>query len=170
MAVKTLIQTIEVGAGGSAIDFTSIPQIYDDLLVVLSTRMTSNAGIGYVTFRFNGDSTSNYEYIFMNGSGAGLFTNKTTSNTLFLTTSDGLMTAGVFGDAFVYLPRYNSGLRKSVIYADTSENNGTNSFLDFGGAVWNSTNAITSITFQDVFQSSTAAQYSTASLYGIKST
>jgi len=48
------IQTVTVGSGGAAnIEFTSIPQTYTDLVVVLSLRNNRSTAIGYPRFTVN---------------------------------------------------------------------------------------------------------------------
>ena len=66
------IQTVTVGSGGaSSIDFTSIPQTYTDLCVVLSARGT-NAGTGandgHLTFN---SSSTGYSSRLLYGTGGG---------------------------------------------------------------------------------------------------
>ena len=66
------IAIVTVGAGGaSSIEFTSIPNTYSNLLVVLSVR-TSKAGsyTGSFGMQFNGDTGSNYTNRDLYGTGS----------------------------------------------------------------------------------------------------
>ena len=171
MATMTAIQTVTVGAGGAAnISFTNIPQTYTDLCVVVSCRKSLSMGIGYSSINFNGDSGSNYGYVFLNGSGTGIFQNLTSPSTfLFFTSDDQANTSNTFGSTSIYIPNYvsNTGF-KSVYTHCVSENNSAGSaFMDLHSGIWRSTSAITSIVLADTLTSSSFVQYSTATLYGV---
>jgi len=81
-ATKQLIQTVTVGSGGaSSIDFTSIPQNFTDLQIVISARSTLT-GTNYedVGIKFNSSSSGYTErQIYANGSTAGSNANFFTS-------------------------------------------------------------------------------------------
>ena len=68
-----LIQAVTVGAGGAAfIDFTSIPQTYTDLKIVVSgrtDRVRSNDG-SYMTLNFNGSSANRTDKYLYNADGS----------------------------------------------------------------------------------------------------
>lgn len=156
-----LIQTITVGAGGtSAIDFTSIPATYTDLAVVLSTRSTDLANL---SIKFNNTATT-YTVYHLDGDGASA-----TSNNSILAgkTVPSTATASVFGNNSYYIPNYAGSTQKSYSVDSVTENNGTTAYTNFTAGLWNGTSAITQITFS-IVTSGNFAQYSSASLYGIK--
>lgn len=163
----TLIQTITVGAGGtSSIDFSSIPQTYTDLLVLLSARTTQTAVGDDLYMYFNGVTTNRSDrFVYGNGSSAlsttvGPHVGTMTSNTA---------TASVFGNAAIYICNYASTtLTKSISGDSVSENNATQAFTDLTASLWNSTAAITSIQIPTAAGRGVWMQYSSASLYGIK--
>ena len=65
------IATTTVGSGGtSSIDFTSIPSTYQHLQLRIISRV-SNADTGDNIFlQFNGDTSSNYSWHYMEGDGS----------------------------------------------------------------------------------------------------
>lgn len=160
------IQTVTVGAGGaSTIDFTSIPQTYTDLLLVVSARGTSNfAGSGYFMYvRPNGSST-NLSGRYLVGTGTSAVSG-TIAPYIYMSPSD--VTASVFGNGQMYFPNYRSSNFKSTSAESVYENNASGAYQDLSAGLWSDTSAITSLTI--VPGGGNFAQYSTATLYGIKS-
>lgn len=165
MAVK-LIETKTVGAGGAAsIEFTSIPQTYTDLLVLISGRSTDAALYASTKVIFN-NGTGNNSY-YLQGDGASV---SSATFTAFMNFDPGAnATASVFGNVSLHIPNYAGSTQKSFSVEGVSENNassgGTYQILTAG--LWQNTAAITTITLSMIFGSN-YAQYSSASLYGIK--
>jgi len=165
MAPVTLskIATITVGAAGAAsINFTNIPQIYTDLKIVMSARTTYNAPTGqYISF--NG-STSNFsnKYLFSDGSGAS-----TGSIARYAGTVMGNATASVFNNTEIYITGYTSSNYKPFSVDNVAENNATYGAINIISGLWSDSAAITSISIAP--DNGSYPQYSTATLYGIKS-
>ena len=157
------ISTITVGAGGAAsIDFTSIPATYTDLKLVVSGRSNRANAISAYSFSFNG-STASFTYRTLEGAG--------TSTTSF-TSAPGLMpaasaTASTFGNLEIYIPNYTSANYKSASLDQVTENNVASAYADLSAIFWSNTAAINQITLADTLGS--WVQYSSATLYGIKS-
>lgn len=167
MAAYNLIATTTVGSGGaSTIDFTSIPQTYTDLKIVLSARTTNAATRDFLYLKFNSSSTGwNERRIYGNGSGANTFA----SSTSFVGYLNGAnATSSVFGSLEIHIPNYASATQKALFCDAVSENNATESWLSLGAILWANTAAITSITLYLPDTSASFVQYSSASLYGIK--
>ena len=164
----TLISSVTVGAGGaSSIDFTSIPSTYTDLLLYVSARNSvSNDGMG---LKFN-SSTTGYSYrdLYGTGSTAGSSNNTTAPITAYGLINPSTYTASVFGNAIVYIPNYATSNYKSVSIDGVAENNATATGMYLSASLWSNTAAITSINLT-ALSSGTIQQYSTAYLYGIKS-
>lgn len=162
------IQTVTVGSGGAAnIEFTSIPQTYTDLKLVYSLRETST-GVN-TTLTFNG-SSSNFSWRQLAGDGTSPYSNNGSSN-LYLgpMTNATQNTASVFSNGDVYIPNYKSSNNKSFFIDGVTENNATQAFTTLWIGLWSNTAAITSISFAPS-DAGNFAQYSTATLYGIKNT
>jgi hypothetical protein len=159
----TLIASTTVGAGGSSsIDFTSIPQTYTDLFVILSARFSSQGNA-----RLN-----------LNSSGAGFSsrvvysfaTNAPLSYTdtvgLGRATSDTGDQANNFGAMQLHLPNYRSGVPKSFSSDAFAANYNGGYIVLTAGVTANITAAITSLSLLPP-TSTTFLQNTTAYLYGV---
>jgi hypothetical protein len=160
------IQTVTVGAGGaSSIDFTSIPQTYTDLKIVLSARTNRASSVtDFLSITFNGSTTNRSgRELFGTGTGAGSGTVSILGGGLIVGST---ATASVFGSTEIYIPNYTSANNKSLSVDSVSENNGSEAYQDLLANLWANTAAITSIS---IFSNNSAnfVQYTTATLYGV---
>lgn len=168
----TKIASVTVGSGGaSSIDFTSIPGTYTDLCVKLSTRTTDTTAndSSAIAIQFNADTGSNYtrRTLYGDGGAAGSSNATTTSMRVGFTTTDG-DTANTFGNCEFYVPNYAGSSQKSVSAdAVTEANVAQYIYAALNAGLWTGTSAITSIKI--IAPSYNFKQYSTAVLYGIKS-
>ena len=165
------IATVTVGSGGaSSIEFTSIPATYTDLCIKISSRR-SDSTEGYLSLRFNGSSASNYQNRTIRGNGTTV-TTSTDSNIAYLDfwVIDGTgYTANTFASTDIYIPEYAGSLNKSVIAENVAEGNVSTMYMQMTSGFWNQTSAINQITlYAAAAPAGTFAQYSTATLYGIK--
>ncbi len=165
MANLIPISTVVVGSGGAAsISFSSIPGTYTDLVVKLSAR-TTDAGTSWqnILIRPNGATTSQSDkYVYGTGSVAassGESNIKTWAN-------QGGTTSSTFANSEIYIPNYAGSNNKSFSIDAVTEQNGTSALTFLGAALWSSSSAITSITLTP--DTTNFAQYSTATLYGIR--
>jgi len=162
------IATVTVGSGGAAnIEFTSIPQTYTDLSVMLSLRTNRNTDSDFVEVTVNSNS-SNYTYRYVRGSGSA--TESYTETLAFWEihrANAATSTANTFGNINLYIPNYAGSTNKSAYYDGVNENNATTAYAYLGALLWSNTSAITSIKFEPG-AGTTFNQYSTATLYGIK--
>ncbi len=161
------ISTLTAGSGGVAsFDFTSIPQTYTDLKLLVSVRTDRATGVDAIEFKFNNLLTNrSYQEVYGSGSatsasgGAG-------SNGGYVPAV--AATASVFSNTEIYIPNYTSSNFKSSIADNVGENNATESYQNLEGNLWSATAAINQVTlfmsYGTIFN-----QYSTATLYGIKS-
>jgi hypothetical protein len=160
------IATVTVGSGGaSSIEFTSIPGIYADLAVKISARSNwSNAvNADGVYIKPNGSTSSRTAIrLYGSGSAAGSDTN---ANPIAFTNASS--TASTFGNAEIYIPNYGGSTNKSMSVDGVSETNATTTYAGLGAFLWSNTAAITSLTLAPE-NGTSFAQYSTATLYGIK--
>ena len=160
------IQTVTVGSGGAAnIDFTSIPQTYTDLKIVISSRVSyaTSGDAPYVDF--NG-LTTNRTGRFLEGSGSST-ASATATRPGFISSGTNAST-GAFGNAEIYIPNYTSNKFKTFSSDSVTENNSTLAYQWFLTSLWSSTDAVTRITLTP--QSGSFVQYTTATLYGITNT
>lgn len=166
----TKIATVTVGVlGAASIDFTSIPGTFTDLILEVSMR-TSNSGTqDDPIYRFNSDSVSgHYSYRFLYGTGSAAASANNTSTTFnYLGNCPSLTaTSNTFGNTIVTIPNYAGSTTKSSSVDFVAENNATTSYQGIIANLWNQTSAINSISITSS-TSSTIAQYSTATLYGV---
>ena len=157
--------TVTVGSGGAAtIDFTSIPSTYTDLVIKLSGRYSASAFDGHY-IAFNGSIlTFSGRYLLGSGSAAS-----SGSLARYLGTINGSSsTANTFTSTEIYIPNYAGSTNKSFSSDNVTENNATESYANLVAGLWATTSAITSISIS--LPTGNFVQYSTASLYGIKST
>jgi hypothetical protein len=153
-ATYSLIQSQTTsGSSTTVITFSSIPQTFTDLVLVVNGAAVS--GGPDLKYTFNSDTGSNYARIAFYGSGAAAFVardiNQTGTNTGYLGTSN---TTNILN-----VPDYsNTTTYKNIV----GRIGGGNAYL----GTWRSTAAISSITLTTV--SSSYASGCTFKLYGIE--
>lgn len=159
------IATVTVGSGGAAnIEFTSIPGTYTDLALRTSLRCTvaDNAGNIYLN-----TSSLNFSWLGIHFDGVNSLPISVRSNNNFdahmVPSGD---TASTFSNEEYYFVNYAGSTNKSFSIDSVSENNGTYSQFRLRSFLWSNTAAITGIKIAP--SSGNYAQYSTATLYGIK--
>jgi hypothetical protein len=163
------IANITVGAGGAAsMDFTSIPSTYTDLTLLVSARGTANLASNghYYGIKLNNSST-NFTQRFLQASVGPSVSSGTSSSSTgnYMPPSD--FTSNIFSNNITYLPNYTSSTNKSFSADSLAENNSSTTFyLLLNGLLWSQTTAINQITLTP--GGGNFAQYSTATLYGIK--
>jgi hypothetical protein len=158
------IASATVGSGGaSSIDFTSIPSTYTDLVIYFSPRSTNVSAIYGATIQFN-SSSSNFSYraLYGNGSVAGSYLDTASWLGEVPAASS---TSNTFGNVSIYIPNYSGSTNKSFSIDNVGENNATAARADLIAELWSNTAAINSVKLQSAVN---FAQYSTATLYGIK--
>ena len=152
----------------AAITFNNIPQNYTDLVIKISGRTTEAANFTTLVLTFNG-SASGYSRRMIQGYNSGVASSSGSSETsLNLGYINGSnSTASTFGNMEVYIPNYTSANNKSVsIDAAQERNDATQAVLWLNAGLWANVSAISGITLTPAGGS--LAQYSTATLYGIR--
>jgi hypothetical protein len=157
------IATVTVGSGGTAsIEFTSIPGTYTDLLLRTCTRgTTTNAGYIYLN-----TSSSNFSWKGLYWDGVNVFGDSRSDNYGDALMNNSADTASTFSNSDHYFPNYAGNTNKSFSQDVVTENNGTYAQSRARAWLWSNTSAITGIKI--TAYSGNFAQYSTATLYGIK--
>ena len=143
------IATTTVGSGGtSSIDFTSIPSTYQHLQLRIISRV-SNADTGDNIFlQFNGDTSSNYSWHYMEGDGSTAYASGASSQTKILhgRASAANASSSNFGASVIDILDYSISGQKyktTKCICGLDRNASGNVRIDSG--VWQNTNAITSI-------------------------
>lgn len=138
-----LISKTTLSSAQTNVEFTglsSFSSIYDDLILHASVR-SDNADYSMV-LQFNGSSSSLANIrIYGNGS---VSTSYTGSDILFYQNRSS-STSSTFSNIQIYIPKFSSGINKSLISAGVNENMGTAQDMSYSAGSWASTNAITSI-------------------------
>lgn len=164
----TAIASVTVGSGGAAtISFTSIPNTYSDLTLVCSLRSTTTGQSddrgAVVTFNSSGTNYSARRLYAYNGTTTG----SDSSSGLSIIYGGTTGTANTFSSNFIYIPNYTSSSNKPASADDVSEqNSATRNWIGSYAWLWSNSAAINSITLTP--DAGSFAQYSTATLYGIK--
>jgi len=166
------IATVSLSSAQSSIAFTSIPQTYTDLCLMMSTRSAAAGTFSDEVIKFNG-STSSYTNRYFYGNGSNLFDgiNAYTNLGGFVAGMPGsTATASTFGSKFIYIFNYASTSARKVYSVDNAaETNATTAYIHGIAGRWADTSAITSITLVTDSGANYGAN-STATLYGIKNT
>lgn len=162
---------VSASAGVASIEFTNINQSFDDLVIVISARTTSNVAgeqwvFGELNINANGVGTNQTGRHLTGRASAESFT---AAGRFYMSSS--AAAASAFGSAHIYFPNYTSSNQKSISIESVSEdNNATAGFLQIGSVLWSGTAAITSVAFTPRSSSGNFALHSSATLYGIKRT
>ena len=156
----TKIASVTVGSGGSAsMTFSSIPSTYTDLCVKLSVSAATSNGF---EMTING-SSANFTYRLLEGDGAAAASyNGSTGRIAYAFSS-----ATIFSNVEVYISNYAGSTNKSFSTDGVSEQNATTAYADLSASLWSQTTAINALGFN--FSAGNVREYSTATLYGIKS-
>lgn len=153
------IATTTLGSAASSITFSSIPNTYTDLkLVVVVSVQANGQGINYA---FNGDTGSKYSNTHLTGDGTSATSYREANQIYFYLEglSDiepGIQTLDIFN--------YAGSTFKTILGTHSSDRNGQGS-TSLGVSMWRSTSAITSLSLNAVV---TFDAGTTATLYGIK--
>jgi hypothetical protein len=166
-----LIESKTLGTAQTAIEFTSIPSTFTDLVFLCSLRSDRSAAVQEnVRVSFNG-STSGYSERVLYGTGssaANLGLSENYFNVAVYSTT-AATTSNTFSSTMLYIPNYAGSTNKSVTADTVTENNATAVFQAVHAGMWANTAAINSVLFTVGFaEFATKLQAgSTISLYGI---
>jgi len=146
-----LIETKTLGTAAASISFTSIPQTFTDLYILVSGRSTRAANDSAIKLTFNtsGGSYTNRRLL---GNGATVSSDVQTSGGLAFANIPGAgNTSNTFGNLAIYIPNYTGSTAKSFSTDLVSENNSASTFvqLQLYASSWTETSAITTIDFVD---------------------
>jgi hypothetical protein len=159
-----LIETKTLGTATSAIEFTSIPQTFTDLVILCSLRTNRALEIDPVVIRFN-SSTTNYTRRNLEGDGSAVASTTPTDGRAGDATA-ALATANTFSNFSCYVPNYAGSTNKSASVDSVTEDNITFARQTIQALLWSDTSAITSIQALPLFGTEFVANCS-ISLYGI---
>ncbi len=159
-STEVAIATTTLGSAATSITFSSIPQTYTDLrLVLVGTTTVADA----IFLRYNGDTGTNYSRTVLQGDGSTAASSRQTSENLIYLTRTNLDTTlpQLFEiDIFSYAGSTN----KTCLVASSQDKNGSGVVVREVG-LWRNTSAINEVSLNSF--SSTFKVGTTATLYGI---
>jgi hypothetical protein len=161
MSAWTVIAHTELPSAQAWIEFASIPQTYDDLVILWTARNSSNEGQGRIKIN---NSTSNFTVRFLRGDGSSASSFSDTVGFPAHIVESGA-TASTFANIQLYIPNYRAATAKSISVDGVTETNATTTYLSISAMLWNVTDAITKIELGSA--ANNLVQYSSATLYGI---
>jgi hypothetical protein len=166
------IQTVTVGSTSqSSIAFTSIPGTYKHLQIRYISRCSRSSASDGLSFRFNGDTSTNYARHILYADGT-VGAEGSTSQTLTNCAVEAAANSGtnIFGAGIVDILDYTSTNKCKTVRALAGVD-GNTAFGDLrvGGGLWFKTpEAITSITVLAESGAANFVQYTSFALYGVK--
>lgn len=166
------LATVTVGSGGSAnIEFTSIPQTYTDLKIVLSARVTNNDSLHYgpAYITLNGNTSAIYDNTRLMGYATTVLSAQDQNQTsLAIAVNGSSSTTTSFSINNYYFTNYTSSNNKSISNEYAIETNSTtNNLMAIVAMLANTTSAISSIKIAAA-SGQTFVEYTTATIYGIR--
>jgi hypothetical protein len=159
-----LIETKTLGTAAASIEFTSIPQTFTDLVLLISGRDGASTGTIYMSFNNNG---TGYTFRRLNGQGSAASSDSYSHSAIYWNMTGTNETASTFGNSSVYIPNYTGSTNKSVSIDGVIESNQTTftgGLMSIVAGLWSNTAAITSIKCES---NGNYVAGSTISLYGI---
>ena len=165
MAVKELIEAIELSSSASSITFSSIPQDYTHLQILISARTDRSSNTDVILIEPNG-LTTNGSNITLLGNGTDDFS-FSASDLQSARVVGNTATANTFSNSSIYISNYTASQAKSIYGNSVAENNASAADQYFYATLWNNTAAITSLNLICSITSSDFLTGSTFSLYGI---
>lgn len=126
----TLISSNTLGSAAASVSFTSIPNIYTNLIIRCSARRSAS-GLTDLTFYLNSDSATN-AYTYMQSSGSAATGGNVTSSSIksLNTVPSTAETASTFGSIEITIPFKNSTAANAVGVFGVGENNGATGYVN----------------------------------------
>jgi hypothetical protein len=163
---EAIAKSITTGSE-TVITFSSIPQTYKDLILLISARSSGSGDVyASITVRPNG-STSITSRTIEGGGAGGAYSGSYSGNAQVGYVSGSTATASAFGNAEIYFPNYAGSALKQISGIGVGETNSTTSWLQGAASLYNATTAITSIEIR-IGSATAIAANSRFDLYGIK--
>jgi len=152
------LANVTLSTSDSSITFSSIPNAYRDLVIVITGRTTANADLG---FRFNGDSNANYSFVYMGSDGSNELSGTAAGQTQIVLDAYFWRSTEI-STCIAHIMDYSAADKhKTVLSRNNVAGGGTDAFANR----WANTAAITSVEVRNPAQS--FASGTTFSLYGV---
>ena len=162
-----LIEAKTLSSSTSSVTFSSIPQTYTDLKMLVSARTDRSGQDNDALYISINSNTSNLTSKLLEGIGSGTPNSYTASGTIKVFPIVGsTATANTFGNGEIYFSNYTISQYKSFIGDGVNENNATQAIAGLSANLWSDNAGITSLTFTAI--GTNFISDSTFYLYGIK--
>lgn len=150
----TFISQQTLGAAAASVTFSTIPQTYEDLILVVDAGSVLNNGTttAVLGLQFNGDTGNNYMFTMLGtyGAGTGFSNNSAATNSMGVGLDNSSGTAGVpFSFNHIEIANYTSATRKSAIGQFSGYQGNVGILQGTASGNWTGTAAITSLTIVD---------------------
>ena len=156
----TPIATQTHPGGGGVITFSSIPQTYTDLILIMNTGIAGSGGSMYV--RMNGDSGANYSQTTMRGSGSAATSFRYSGSLIYLDYYGPTLNSAS-SNYVIQLNNYSNTTTNKTVLVRTNATTGSGTGVEAHVGLWRSTAAITSLligpTGGNIFGGSTFTLY-----------
>ena len=156
------IATQTLGSAAATITFSSIPATYTDLRLVL---VGTHSASGDVNLQFNSDTTTNYSFTVLYGTGTAAGSYRQTNQTAIQLTAIGQLSTTIPELKTADIFSYAGSTFKTVLTSESNDQNGSGSVGNVVG-LWRSTSAINTVNLGRTSGNFNAG--TTATLYGIK--
>lgn len=167
MAMTLISRTTLTGTAAS-VTFSSIPQTYQTLKLVVSAR--SSDATSSMGARINTDAGNNYSYRRAYGNGSSAVSgNGSSQSTLYVGDYNGNgETSNTFASVAIDIPNYFASSQKAMSVDWVTENNATLAYAGIAASLWSNTSGVSSLSLTQF--GGAAANFiagSTFSLYGL---
>jgi hypothetical protein len=162
------IATTTLGSATASYTFSSIPSTYTDLILIYQTRASSQNVYIDVVGQINGDTGSNYQYMYLSGSGSAAQSGRTATDTRMVFDANGAPWNSYWAIGQVNFMDYANTTTYKTVISRAGNSGGTSGGTDLVANIWRNTSAINSIKVQ-LYNSPTYSldAGSTFTLYGI---
>jgi hypothetical protein len=156
------LANVTIGSGVSSVTFSSISQSYRDLVFIGQTGNTGTTGFGGV---FNGDTGSNYVYVYSGGNGSNFGSGAASNQAVANFGANSWSTGSLDLTYIIHLMDYSTtDKHKNFISRVDGRSSTSNVTMNTGR--WANTSAITSVQIRGLGTSQFVAG-STFSLFGV---
>jgi hypothetical protein len=154
------IQTTTLGSNQATVTFSTIPQTYTDLILIIAGTITSGGLDMFV--KINSDTGSNYSYTQLYGTGSTAASSRASSQSI---ASVGAISITQSNAILHFMNYSNSTTYKTIL----SRANRSDAVVALYCNLWRSTASISSIEISSGNPAGTFVSGSTFTLYGVKS-
>ena len=159
-ATYIALANVTLSTSDSSITFSSIPNTYRDLVIVVTGSTTANADLG---FRLNSDSGANYSFVYMGGNGSTTLSGSATGQTQVVLDAYFWRSTEI-STCIAHIMDYSAtDKHKTILSRNNVAGGGTDAFANR----YASNSAITSVEVRNPAQS--FASGTTITMYGIVS-